>query len=311
MSKFNLAALAPERGANLGSAPVPDEVIVVTSAISTEAATHLRRAASAIRRVALYVPRGHLPVAQALAAELADAGMRVVLLADEDPAGSAVPAVRIPHPVLLVSLSRGDLTSDALSAFERSDKKRALSLLHDPLEGQRPAHPRDLSYQEYLRWEIARWLDTQASKFDLHWISLRSGLGQDDNKANMDTAMRMRHYQATHVHFAPFTLDQLLAGLAKARLVVTSRADVAYLALSQRVPPLLITTSLEEHAGFVAARFGDLVFEPYGFRADVARARTTQIFMDHRIFKQAMAARDETLRSLPDIRAAIASVLGA
>lgn len=316
-----VAALAPERGASppAETGATGDGPILVASAASAAAAAWLRRA-PAPQRLALHAPTGQGAAARLLAGELCAAGSRVVLLAeDEEVAGAAanIPVVAMPNPALLAGAPTAERLDDPFALGERPGKRRALALFHDPLAPmRRAAHPREVAYQEYLRWELARWLDGLAEKFDLHWVALRSGPGQDDNKANLDVAMRMRRYAATHVHPAALGLPGLLAGMRGARLIVTSHPEVAYLALARGVPPLLVGAATPAHARFVADGFGELAFEPYAFTAEAAQARVARLFMDESVRKAALVRRDAALDAAsamvgPAVGAALGVEVGA
>jgi hypothetical protein len=249
------------RGFPLGAPGQPGEATLGQFGTTPPA---LLAAAAVSGRLLLHVPPGRMAAALDALAGLPEAG-RVLLLREEGAEATPLPSVAIPPPALLADAGTPDPA--AFAAGEAPEKRRMVCVLHNRLDGQRIPHARDIAYAEFLRWEIAGWLDSLAPKFNLHWIALRSGPGQDDNKANLDTAMRMRFYAATHVHYGPRPLAALRDALAGASLCVTTHPEVAGLAFAMGVPPLLLATAAREGDG-MAALLGPLVLPALEVRGD-------------------------------------------
>jgi hypothetical protein len=263
-------------------------------------------AEAASGRLLLHVPPGRMAEATEFLAGLPDAG-RVTLLREEGAEATKLPSVAIPPPSLLADAGEPD--PSAFAAVEAPGKRRMVCVLHNPLDGQRIPHARDIAYGEFLRWEIAGWLDSLAPKFSLHWIALRSGPGRDDNKANLDTAMRMRFYASTHVHYGPRPLEALRDALSGASLCVTTHPQVAGLAFAMNVPPILIATAARE-ADAMAATLGPLVFPPWKFVGAEAAKRTQDIFIKGNPLKAFQAAKADLPRRVAAARAAIGKATG-
>ena len=127
------------------------------------------------RRIAIMADPAH-PAAAAEAAALAEAaGLKTLLLA---PAGAPRPdapgeVVVIPDPAFVAARLQFPPEPDPFDPDPQPARRRLLVSLHDPHDIARwDARAKDVTYLEFLRWEMAEWFDREHPKFMVRRLKL-------------------------------------------------------------------------------------------------------------------------------------------
>lgn len=241
------------------------------------------------------------------------AGLKTLLLA---PAGLPRPeapgeVVEIPDPAFVAARLQFQPEPDPFEPDPQPKRRRLLVSFHDPHDAARwEARAKDVTYLEFLRWEMAEWFDREHPKFMVRGFPLRSGVRSDDNRATLDTVMLMRHFNHVRMLDAPPHLDAVVAAMAHHNpLLVTTQPALALFGISRQLPTIFVPLTEADHARFHGLGFGGLTTEPYRFRADLASAMIVAIHSDQQTRQDIATARKALAATADAAQRAIAAWL--
>lgn len=126
-------------------------------------------------------------------------------------------------------------TDELLELPLRDERKKPFRIcvaVSDLLESiEHSATPSSVSYAEFLKWEVAQFLDQLAMRFNIHFVNAGEMAGSDVSGAR-HYALRMKFHRAATVHEF-LDCETITALIARSSIVLTDSYDVANLALGQ------------------------------------------------------------------------------
>lgn len=128
---------------------------------------------------------------------------------------------------------------------------------------------RFVSYYDFVKWEIASFLDSQAIKFNIHVPTWN-----EDSNAEYDAqdiVMRMKRMHAVAFHKL-YKFDDFVSLACNSRYLLTDHRDLALMARSVGVNVIYFSDRYA-HDDLDAAILGPGYFEPYTFSAESLRRR--------------------------------------
>lgn len=132
---------------------------------------------------------------------------------------------------------------------------------------------KEAAYFEYLKWELARFLDEICQYYEIHWISFSADIDHFDDSAHYSTRKKMS--RRPNQHFWPYQPDQPLRQietLAAMDAVLTMKFHGAIFATLQGIPFVSIGQTRKLLQYCEESGLGDLCVRPYAFTYDSAMA---------------------------------------
>jgi hypothetical protein len=160
---------------------------------------------------------------------------------------------------------------DHFKNSEHATKRHRITLFLTPLSdfSSDPQLQRFVSYHDFIKWEIASFLDSQAPKFNIHVPTW-----DEDSNAEYDAqdiVMRMKLMHAVSFHKLQ-KFDDLVSLACNSSYLITDHRDLALMARSVGVNAVLLSDRYA-FEDLDAAILGPGYFEPFTFSAETLHRR--------------------------------------